>query len=79
MIIQLDENKFLLVGTRCHLSFLPAGKNTGKTWQYETVEEGEFGNGAFKPSRILNGDETDWGGPGFSNQPTVLQTTLIVR
>jgi Domain of unknown function (DUF5597)/Glycosyl hydrolases family 35 len=79
MIIQLDENKFLLVGTRCHLTFLPAAGNAGRAWQYDTVEEGKFENGAFKPRRILNGDETDWGGPGFSNQPSVLQTTLTVR
>jgi hypothetical protein len=79
MIIQLDENKFLLVGTRCHLTFLPAAGNAGRAWQYDTVEEGKFENGAFKPRRILNGDETDWGGPGFSGQPTVLQTTLILR
>jgi hypothetical protein len=79
MIVQLDENKYLLVGTRCHLTFLPAGKNTGRAWQYDKVEEGKFEHGAFTARRILNGDETDWGGPGFSNQPTVLQTTLILR
>ena len=79
MIIQLDENKYLLVGTRCHLTFLPAGSNAGRSWQYDKVEEGKFENGAFKPCRILNGDETDWGGPGFGDQPTVLQSTLIVR
>jgi hypothetical protein len=79
MIIGLDENKYLLVGTRCHLTFVPAGKNTGRAWQYGKVEEGKLENGAFKPSRILNGDETDWGGPGFGKQPTVLQSTLILR
>jgi hypothetical protein len=79
MIIQLEDNRYLLVGTRCHLTFLPAGKNTGRAWQYDKVEEGKFANGVFTPSRILNGDETDWGGPGFSTQPTILQTTLILR
>jgi len=79
MIVELNQDKFLLVGTRCHLTFLPTGKNAGRPWQYDNVEEGNFGNGTFKPRRILNGDETDWGGPGFGNQPTVLQTTLIVR
>ncbi len=79
MIVQLEENKYLLVGTRCHLTFIPAGNNTGKAWQYDKVEEGNFGNGAFNARRILNGDETDWGGPGFGNQPAVLQTTLILR
>jgi hypothetical protein len=43
------------------------------------VEEGSYENGKFKILRILNGDETDWGGPGFGTSPTVLQTTLVVR
>ena len=79
MIVHLDENKFLLVGTCCHLTFQPAAKNAGKAWQYDAVEEGEYDNGVFKPSRILNGDETDWGGPGFSSKPAVIRATLIVR
>ncbi len=79
MIIQLDENKFILIGTLCHISFLPLGNNAGRPWQYLKVEEGSYENGAFKPLRILNGDETDWGGPRFGSVPIVLQTTLILR
>ena len=79
MIVQLDENKFILVGTLCHITFRPAGKNTGKAWQYLKVEEGSYQNGAFKLRRILNGDETDWGGPAFGAEPTVLQATLVAR
>jgi hypothetical protein len=75
----LDENKYLLVGTRCHLTFRPAAGNAGSAWQYDRVEEGKFENGAFKSRRTLNGDETDWGGPGFGSQPSVLQITLIAR
>ncbi len=79
MIIQLEENKFILIGTGCHITFEPVGKNAGKAWQYEKVEEGTFENGKFKLLRIQNGDETDWGGPGFGDVPSVLQTTLIAR
>jgi len=79
MIVQLDENKFILIGTLCHISFHPVGKNSGRAWQYLKVEEGRYINGAFKPLRILNGDETDWGGPRFGSAPTVLLTTVIVR
>jgi hypothetical protein len=79
MIVQLEENKFILIGTGCHITFQPTGKNAGRTWQYERVEEGKFKNGKFNLERIQNGDETDWGGPGFGKVPTVLQTTLIVR
>jgi hypothetical protein len=79
MIIQLNENKFLLIGEKCHVVFRPAGKNTGKPWQYGTVEEGNFVKGEFKRLRILNGDETDWGGPHLGQHPTLLQATLIAR
>jgi hypothetical protein len=79
MAIQLGENKFILMGTKCHVTFKPKGTNTGKEWQYLKVEEGYYKNGAFKAIRILNGDETDWGGPAFGDQPSVLQVSIVVR
>ncbi len=79
MIVKLDENKFILTGTLCRISFRPIGKYAGKAWQYLKVEEGRYENGQFKPIRILNGDETDWGGPRFGNSPTVVQASLILR
>ena len=63
MIVQLDENKFILIGTSCHITFKPVGKNSDKAWQYLKVEEGAYEKGAFNSLRILNGDETDFGGP----------------
>jgi beta-galactosidase GanA len=79
MIVQLEENTFILIGTGCHITFQPVGKNADKAWQYGKVEEGRYENGTFKLLRIQNGDETDWGGPGFGDMPSVLRTTLIVR
>jgi hypothetical protein len=79
MIVKLDENKFILVGSRCHITFKPTGSNAGKEWQYLKVEEGSYENGSFKMLRILNGDETDFGGPRFGATPVVLQMTLLVR
>jgi len=79
MIVKLSENKFLLIGTGCHITFRPGGVNAGKAWEYLDVEEGHYENGVFKLLRILNGDETDWGGPGFGAVPTVLRATLVVR
>jgi hypothetical protein len=79
LVAKLGENQFIVMGTRCHLSFQPLGANAGKAWQYLKVEEGQYQNGVFKPIRILNGDETDWGGPGFGNAPTVLRVSLVVR
>jgi hypothetical protein len=79
MIVQLDEDQFILVGTGCRITFHPTGKNADKAWQYLKVEEGIFDNGRFQSLRILNGDETDWGGPLFGDKPAVLQVTLQVR
>jgi len=79
MIVQLDENKFILIGTHCHITFKPIGNNAGRAWQYLKVEEGVYKKGVFNPLRILNGDETDFGGPRFGAKPVVLMTTLIVR
>ena len=79
MIVQLGEDKFILIGSLCHITFHPTGKNTGKAWQYLKAEEGSYHNGVFKPLRILNGDETDWGGPAFGIKPTIVQASLITR
>ena len=79
MVVQLGENEFLLIGTLCHFTFKPLGANAGKAWQYLKVEEGRYENGKFKLLRILNGDETDWGGPRLGTVPVVLHTTLTTR
>ena len=79
MIVQLDENKFILMGELCHITFIPLGNQSGRAWQYVKVEEGHYEKGIFKSLRNLNGDETDWGGPRFGPNPSVLQTTLILR
>ncbi|MEO3402628.1 DUF5597 domain-containing protein [Mucilaginibacter sp. CAU 1740] len=79
IIVTLSENKFLVIGSHCHLTFKPTGGNAGKPWQYLKVEEGSYINGEFKPLRILNGDETDWGGPRIGSQTMVLQISLVAR
>jgi hypothetical protein len=79
MVVQLGENEFLLIGTLCHFTFKPLGANAGKAWQYLKVEEGRYENGKFKLLRILNGDETDWGGPRVGAVPAVLHVTLAAR
>jgi len=79
MFVQLEENKFLVMGTLCHITFHPTGSNSKKAWQYLKVEEGHYDNGSFKLLRIQNGDETDWGGPGFGQVPSVLQISLTLR
>jgi len=79
MVVQLGANEFVLIGTLCHFTFKPIGANTGKTWQYLKVEEGQYENGTFKLLRNRNGDETDWGGPRLGTSPAVLHTTLVMH
>jgi len=79
MVVKTDENNFLLIGTKCRVSFQPLGKDSTKAWQYLKVEEGLYSGGSIKPLRILNGDETDWGGPRFDSTPSVVRLSLILR
>jgi hypothetical protein len=79
MLVKLSADKFIAIGSHCHITFKPTGGNAGKAWQYLKAEEGSYQNGIFKPLRILNGDETDWGGPSLGNKSTILQISLVTR
>jgi len=70
-----QQRKFqhIVKGTQQNPSALIDGK-----WQHRQflrVEEGTYEDGTFKPIRIWNGDETDWG-LDFSSEPVVLRVTL---
>jgi beta-galactosidase GanA len=79
MVVRLGDNEFILAGTHCRFTFHPVGVNAGKAWQYLKVEEGYYENETFKLLRILNGDETDWGGPRLGSVPALLHVKLILR
>lgn len=79
MLVKLSADKFMAIGSHCHITFKPTGGNAAKSWQYLKVEEGSYQNGIFKQLRILNGDETDWGGPSLGNKPEILQISLVTR
>lgn len=79
LIIQQDKNTFLVTGTLARITFKPAAAGPAKAWQYLKVEEGSYANGVFTPRRMLNGDETDWGGPAFGPRPTLIRVTLNTR
>jgi hypothetical protein len=78
LVAQLGDNQFLVTGLYSRIGFLPAGAAAKKPWQYLSVEEGAYENGKFKTSRILNGDQTDWG-LIFRESPEVLRVTLYLR
>ena len=72
---QQRKSQHIVEGSEQNPSALIDGK-----WQHRQflrVEEGAYENGIFKPIRILNGDETDWG-LDFSSEPVVLRVTLDV-
>ena len=79
LIVMLDKNEFLLISRDCRFNVQGKGKNAGKTWQYLKVEEGEYKNDTFHADRVLNGDETDWGGPKVGSDPKLLHITLVAR
>jgi len=78
LVGQLGDNQFLVTGLYSRIGFLPTGAAAKKPWQYLSVEEGAYENGVFKTSRILNGDQTDWG-LIFRESPEVLRVTLYLR
>jgi hypothetical protein len=43
--------------------------------QFLRVEEGVYENGSFRPQRILNGDQTDWG-LTFTSEPQILEASV---
>jgi hypothetical protein len=79
MVVKLGEDEFIAVGTTCRFTFNPIRKNAGKAWQYLKVREGYYENGEFQMIRVLNGDQTDWGGPYIGEVPNLLHITLVPR
>ncbi len=78
MVAQLGPDEFLVTGAFARVNFRTAGAASGKAWQFMRVEEGQYQNGLFKPTRIWNGDETDWG-LRFTSAPQVVRVSLYTR
>ncbi len=78
LIAQLGDNQFLVAGFHCRVDFLPSGPSgtaAAKQREYLRVEEGAYENGKFKPLRIWNGDQTDWG-LNFTSAPQVVRVSV---
>lgn len=56
MILEISDNEFYIMGTSINYSFMPK-KNENITVGFLNLEEGEFINGEWAASRVLNGDE----------------------
>ena len=78
LVAQIGPSEFIVTGAFCRVTFRPSGPLAGRTWQYLRVEEGQYRNGVFRPIRIWNGDQTDYG-LNFSSAPQVLRVSLYTR
>jgi hypothetical protein len=57
----LGADEFLVTGHSCRVDFEPADAASKAKREYLHVEEGAYENGEFRPVRIWNGDQTDYG------------------
>ncbi len=75
LVAQLGESEFLVAGYLCRVDFEVADVASGAQREFLRVEEGAYDGGAFRPSRIWNGDETDWA-LNFGSAGQVLRVEL---
>jgi hypothetical protein len=71
-VAKLGENEFLVAGLYGKIDFKSI---TGGKRDFLRVEEGTFAGGVFKPIRIWNGDETDYG-LCFYSAPQIVKVLL---
>jgi beta-galactosidase GanA len=75
LVAHLGDDQFLVAGFHCRVDFQTTGPAAGKQRAYMKVEEGVYDNGKFRPRRLWNGDQTDWG-LNFTSTPQVLRVTV---
>ena len=73
LVAKLSEDEFLVAGLFCRVDF--HNVTPGKQRQFMKVEEGKYDSGVFKPLRIWNGDQTDYG-LNFTAEPQILRVRL---
>jgi beta-galactosidase GanA len=72
LVARLSDNEFLVAGFFCRVDFQDSA---GKQRQFMRVDEGSYDNGIFKPIRIWNGDQTDYG-LNFTSEPQILHVRV---
>jgi beta-galactosidase GanA len=75
LVGKLGEDDFLVTGEFCRVDFKVADPTSTLQRDFLRVEEGSYESGTFKPIRIWNGDETDWG-LNFNSEPRILRVLL---
>lgn len=61
LIGQIAPDEFLIIGSNANVVFRPKLGDSAKHAEQVTVEEGNFVNGEWRRTRLLNGDETYFG------------------
>jgi hypothetical protein len=75
LVAQLGPDEFLVTGVDASVIFHLPGKLPWMRSQILVAEQGRYENGAWKPLRLWNGDETDRG-LSFYNKPMVVRVKM---
>jgi hypothetical protein len=75
LIARLGPDEFLVTGVDASVSFHLPGKLPWMRSEIITAEQGVYENGAWKPLKLLNGDETDRG-LCFYDKPVVVRVRI---
>lgn len=75
VVASLGAGEFLVAGIDCRVQFAPPAHTTGKQMQLLRVEEGHYDGTTWIPSRLWNGDETDYG-LNFGGRGSLLRVKL---
>jgi len=76
LVAQLGPDEFLVTGVDASVSFHLPERLPGMRMQILAAEEGAFQDGAWKPVRLWNGDETDRGLQFHADDPAVVRIKL---
>lgn len=75
VVASLGPNEFLVAGIDCRVQFALPLHSGGKQPQMLKVEEGHYDGTTWVPTRLWNGDETDYG-LNFGGKGSLLRITM---
>ena len=75
VVASLGPNEFLVAGIDCRVQFALPVPSNGKQAQMLKVEEGHYDGTRWTPTRLWNGDETDYG-LNFGGKGSLLRVTM---
>jgi hypothetical protein len=75
VVASLGPNQFLVAGIDCRVQFALPVHNGGRQPQMLKVEEGRYDGTTWIPTRLWNGDETDYG-LNFGGKGSLLRITM---